>query len=210
MDRPATVEAALSRVARKKEKTRRVLLDVALALFHEKGIYWTKIEDITERADIGKGTFYQYFESKEELLADLLKEGLDQLLARTTTAMHSVSPGIGQIKKIVEARLDFFVDHPEYLLLLHQIRGLLQLQTESSKELRRIYSLHLDQLGTMLQPALEEGGGKGPSARDLAVALAAFTSGLLTYHLLFDENDRFKHQRAAISSQIERGLLALI
>jgi len=210
MNRSATAEAALSRVARRKEKTRRVLLDVALALFHEKGIYWTKIEDITERADIGKGTFYQYFESKEELLAELLKQGLDQLLACTIAAVESVAPNVGLIRKIVEARLEFFVERPEYLLLLHQIRGFLQLQTESSKELRRIYSAHLDCLGTLLQPALHAGEEAGSSARDLAVALAAFTSGLLTYHLLFDDRDGFTRRRAALSRQIERGLLALI
>ncbi len=67
------LQATPSRVERRKERTRRALLAVALELFHQKGIYWTKIEDITERADIGKGTFYQHFETKEDLLEVLLE-----------------------------------------------------------------------------------------------------------------------------------------
>lgn len=198
------------RVAKRREKTRRVLLEVALGLFYEKGIYWTKIEDITERADIGKGTFYQYFDTKEHLLAELLRVGLDQVLLRMQEALTPAAAGDRLIRSVVEARLSFFIDHPEYLLLLHQVRGLLQLQTESSRALRDIYNVHLDKLGQLLAPVLQGHGKPARSARDLAVALAAFTSGLLTYHLVFTTVEEFKAQRAAIADQIERAVSALI
>jgi AcrR family transcriptional regulator len=198
----------LTRVAKRREKTRRALLDVALGLFYEKGIYWTKIEDITERADIGKGTFYQYFDTKEHLLAELLREGLDRVLLRMKDAVPA--SGRGLIRSIVESRLGFFLDHPEYLLLFHQVRGLLQLQTASSKELRDVYNLHLDQLAQLLKPVLQSRGKAGAGGRDLAIALAAFTSGLLTYHLVFGTVDEVKRRGAAIADQIEQGLLALI
>ncbi|HET6369785.1 MAG TPA: TetR/AcrR family transcriptional regulator, partial [Nitrospiria bacterium] len=77
----------LTRTERRKEKTRRLLMDVALNLFFEKGIYWTKIEDITQRADVGKGTFYQYFETKEAQLQELLERGLGILLTLTAGAV---------------------------------------------------------------------------------------------------------------------------
>jgi AcrR family transcriptional regulator len=64
-----------ARVARRKQKTQEILLQVALGLFSEKGIHWTKIEDITERADIGKGTFYKYFPTKEALIRILYSGG---------------------------------------------------------------------------------------------------------------------------------------
>lgn len=199
-----------TRVARRRERTRRVLMEVALGLFYEKGIYWTKIEDITEQADVGKGTFYQYFDTKEYLLAELLKHGLEQLMMRTKEAVRTAKPGPQLIRKIVEARLNFLVDNPEYLLLFHQIRGLLQLKTDASRELRELYGAHLDQLGQVVRPALNGAAKKGRSARDLAVALAAFTSGLLTYHLLFSEAGNFKQRRTAIADQLEQSLRALI
>jgi AcrR family transcriptional regulator len=185
-------------------------MEVALGLFFEKGIYWTKIEDITEQADVGKGTFYQYFDTKEDLLAELLKHGLEQLMMRINEAARTAKPGPQLIRNIVEARLNFFVDNPEDLLLFHQLRGLLQLKTDASKELRELYGAHLDRLGQVVRPALNGAAKKGLSARDFAVALAAFTSGLLTYHLLFGEAANFKRRRTAITDQLEQSLRALI
>lgn len=72
----------LSRVARRKERTKRHLLEVARRLFSEKGIYWAKVEDITELADLGEGTFYKYFDSKKTIIQVLLKEGLGELLSK--------------------------------------------------------------------------------------------------------------------------------
>src|SRR5487761_1887304 len=44
------------------------LFRAALKLFAERGFSATTIEDITEAADVGKGTFFNYFPSKEHLL----------------------------------------------------------------------------------------------------------------------------------------------
>lgn len=199
----------LTRVARRREKTRRALLEVALGLFYEQGIYWTKIEDITERADIGKGTFYQYFDTKEHLLAELLREGLDRLLMRTKEAVPATGEA-GLIRSIVESRLAFFIEHPAYLLLFHQVRGLLQLKTDSSKELRDIYNIHLDQLAQLIQPVLPDRRKTAAAARNFALALAAFTSGLLTYHVVFGSVEEARQRRKTIATEIEQGLLALI
>jgi AcrR family transcriptional regulator len=206
----AGMMSAMTRVARRKERTRRVLMEVGLALFYEKGIYWTKIEDITERADVGKGTFYQYFDTKEDLLAALLKQGLDHLLARAKESASGAKPGVPTLQKIVETRLQFFLEHPEYLLLLHQIRGLLQLKTQASKRLREIYSAHIDQLGEVLLPALNGRNKRGRPARELATALAAYTSGLLTYHLMLDRGDGLKQRGVKMAAQIRESLTALL
>lgn len=66
MSTVAQADVPLSRVEKRKAKTNRRLLEVARQLFSEKGIYWAKVEDITETADFGKGTFYKYFDSKAE------------------------------------------------------------------------------------------------------------------------------------------------
>ncbi|MFQ5991090.1 MAG: TetR/AcrR family transcriptional regulator [Nitrospiraceae bacterium] len=199
-----------SRVERRKEKTRKILLGVALGLFYEQGIYWTKIEDITERADIGKGTFYQYFETKEELLKTLLQLGLDVLLARTSEAIDGVKPDSKILSRIIQAQLEFHIEHPEYLLFFHQIRGLLQFTTEPVNDLRKVYNVYLDQLAEVIEPALNGRGGAGASARELAMAVSAFSLGLLTHHLLFDKAGTFKHRRDDIQAVLERSIYALV
>jgi len=60
-------------------ETRRALLTAALALFREKGYDATTVEEITGRADVAKGTFFNYFPSKEALLGELTTWQLAQL-----------------------------------------------------------------------------------------------------------------------------------
>ena len=44
------------------------LVEAACAVFAEKGYASTRVAEIAERAGVGKGTVYEYFSSKEELL----------------------------------------------------------------------------------------------------------------------------------------------
>ena len=204
------LQATPSRVERRKERTRRALLAVALELFHQKGIYWTKIEDITERADIGKGTFYQHFETKEDLLEVLLEQGLDALLARSHEAALASGSDSEFLSRIIQAQLDFHLEHKEYLLFFHQVRGLLQFSTDSVRNLRRMYDGYLDQMGVLIEPALNSRDGHAMPARDFAMAISAFTLGLLTHHLLFDGTGESQQHRTDIQSQLERSLHALM
>jgi AcrR family transcriptional regulator len=204
------LQVTRSRVARRKEKTKKMLLEVALELFYEKGIYWTKIEDITERTDIGKGTFYQYFATKEAVLQALLQQGVDALLARIAAECQTIDPSPRTVTMTIKAQLDFFLENPQYLLLFHQVRGLLQLKSGAAKELRTVYSGYLDRLGQMIQPALDGKPVYQGAVRELALAISAFTSGLLTYHLLFSKARQLKLHREHIQAQIERSVQALL
>lgn len=72
-------EAILGRRERKKEETKRRIFISALELFHEKGFEHTTVDEITERADVAKGTFFNYFPRKESVLAYLSEEWLERV-----------------------------------------------------------------------------------------------------------------------------------
>jgi len=57
------------RRARRQAETRARILRAALDLFAKQGFFSTTVEQITEAADVGKGTFFNYFPSKEHVLA---------------------------------------------------------------------------------------------------------------------------------------------
>jgi AcrR family transcriptional regulator len=74
---------------RRSTETRERLFRAALRLFAEKGFAETTVEDITNAADVGKGTFFNYFPSKEHILiafSDMqlgkLQATVDQMRAR--------------------------------------------------------------------------------------------------------------------------------
>lgn len=63
-----------SRQDRRRARTRGELLAAAKRLLASKGFHGTKIADIAAAADVGTGTFYLYFPTKEALFEDLVKE----------------------------------------------------------------------------------------------------------------------------------------
>ena len=70
----------LSRWDRRKERTRRRLLEAADAHLREKDFDETTVEEIAEAADVAKGTFFNYFESKEALLVALISKRIEGAL----------------------------------------------------------------------------------------------------------------------------------
>lgn len=57
-----------SRHERRRLNTRRLLIQTALQIILEKGYDAISIQDITDRADLGRGTFYIHFKDKEEII----------------------------------------------------------------------------------------------------------------------------------------------
>lgn len=95
------MEQVLSRRERKKLETRQALLAAALTLFREKGYTATTVEEITERADVAKGTFFNYFPSKEELLCDLAMWRIEQLRAALDVNEGAPQSPVARIKLLM-------------------------------------------------------------------------------------------------------------
>lgn len=54
------------------------ILVAAAKVFSEENFYQVKVQEIADAAGIGKGTIYEYFNSKEELFHEMLREGFKQ------------------------------------------------------------------------------------------------------------------------------------
>ncbi|CAM3303751.1 TetR/AcrR family transcriptional regulator [Mycobacterium frederiksbergense] len=71
-----SVEPGISRVQRRKQRTRAALISAAQGFIAE-GRLSVPVLDITQAADVGMGSFYNYFDSKEELFAAAVAEALE-------------------------------------------------------------------------------------------------------------------------------------
>jgi AcrR family transcriptional regulator len=71
---------------RRSAELRERLFRAALTLFAKKGFSETTVEDITNAADVGKGTFFNYFPSKDHILIAFS----DMQIAKLQNAVHSV------------------------------------------------------------------------------------------------------------------------
>ncbi|MGD8518727.1 MAG: TetR/AcrR family transcriptional regulator [Anaerolineae bacterium] len=112
-----------SRRERKKLETRQALLMAALSLFCTKGYDATKVEEITEAAGVAKGTFFNYFPSKESLLSELDLWSVEQLGAAARTGQDRPASPVTRIKLLLrmmheQARQDIELIHHAFVAQL--------------------------------------------------------------------------------------------
>lgn len=167
----------LGRRERRKERTRRALLDAALKMFAERGVAATRMEDLTEEVDLGKGAFYNYFDSKVSLVGELLAEGIEKLdreFLEPVAPPDSVAERVALMARQHEA---FFERYPEYLVLFHQARGLLLSPGSAAERLRDVLTDYLRRLGARLAPTDGREGWSEGDRLDLAAAFAGAIAG---------------------------------
>jgi AcrR family transcriptional regulator len=63
-------------------RTRRKLLDGALAAIDDRGFHATRVDDIVRHAGVSHGAFYLYFDDKQELFRILAAEAAEDMIAR--------------------------------------------------------------------------------------------------------------------------------
>lgn len=109
-----------SRRERKKQETRHRLLEVAWQLFQERGYDQTAVSDITDAADVAKGTFFNYFASKEAIAGQIVLWRIDLLGSRVLGAADVPPSPLAQIKLLLAAMANEFApgrDLARYVLL---------------------------------------------------------------------------------------------
>jgi AcrR family transcriptional regulator len=123
----AMQEPSVARVDRRRKRTRRALVAAARRILSSRGTTNVSIQDITDEADVGLGSFYNHFTSKAELFEvaagealeeygqelDARSAGLDDpaevfaLGVRLTAGLASTQPAVAQI--LVQAGETFLV-----------------------------------------------------------------------------------------------------
>jgi len=172
---------AEGRRARRHRETRAALLAAALELLRERGIYGTRIEDITERADVGKGVFYNHFESKEALFAQLLGEAVDLLERDYLMAVGEQASLSRRVEGLALAQEGFFRDHPEYAMVIHQARGLLLIDPNGAASLRSAFVDYMRRLSNWIPGPHDQGAWGTSDLLDVATVIAGSAAGYRSF-----------------------------
>ncbi|MDX1590990.1 MAG: TetR/AcrR family transcriptional regulator [Balneolaceae bacterium] len=104
----------LSRKEREKVARRESIIDAAEELFSEKGFDGATMEDVAERAELGKGTLYLHFKSKSSIFLAICERGSSQLNKILGKVLTEDVSGIEMVKKMGFAYLEFIKKHPIY------------------------------------------------------------------------------------------------
>jgi AcrR family transcriptional regulator len=172
-----------NRAQRRASKTRTRLLKAALSVFAEVGTDAATIEMITQRADLGKGTFYRHFADKSRIIGALIEQcvgGLLEVISRTAGEPHSLKEALDGL---VNGHVEFFLSHQEEYILLFQGRMLLKLDRGVACDIERPYEDYLRYVGELIGPYLPQPVDQ-VKIRRLACAVTGFVSGFLSFAMI--------------------------
>lgn len=97
----------LTRTQKRQKETKERIFRVAMELFIENGFENTTVSDITEAADIGKGTFFTYFPTKEAIFRQLGEMMMETMSAAAEEGMKAKQPIPVILKNTLTASADW-------------------------------------------------------------------------------------------------------
>lgn len=140
--RSGTHAPRVGRRERRRAETRDRLFHAALALFAERGYLATTVEDITEAADVGKGTFFNYFPTKEHVLATYGSERIAAVERSLKEARAGKRPVLDVLRDLATDLAGQSSERPELLRAIYAahascapVRAELQTRLKRAREL---------------------------------------------------------------------------
>ena len=176
-----------TRQQRRFHKTRGKLLEAARSVFSEKGLDLTTVDDITERADLGRGTFYYHFGGMNELISELIKGVLSELAAQIEERCRDKHELAELLDALIAAHIDFFSKRWEDFVLYYQGRSDLTL-LQSYEGLETPFMDYLASIEHLVDSSIEE-PISDVVLRRLACAVAGFLSGYYSFAVVSSQGE---------------------
>ena len=137
---------------KKGERRRRDLLQIAYGMFISRGYENTSVDEIIEAAGIAKGTYYYYFQNKEQMLEEVIGMMLEAEAQKAEAVLRADLPVPEKIVGIIasiqpeqqERMIDDALHQPENLLMHDKIR-------------RRLFDLIVPILSRVAEDGVKEG-----------------------------------------------------
>jgi len=183
---------------REKKERRKQILDAARLLLFEKELNATSMNQIAKEAEIGVGTIYFYYKSKEELFAELQAEGLELLYSKMKKACDKEHEVIGKLRNTAQVFLRFTKENKDYFDIINYfLSAPEQIFAPGLKDLvdehgNRVISL----VGNILAEGVESGTFKKIDPRRYSIMFWATLYGLTHFKKLKNtilKGDTFKN-----------------
>lgn len=165
-------------------KTQRALLDAAAVEFGEKGFHEGSISGITRRAGVALGSFYTYFESKDEIFRALVRDMSARVGQRAGEAIACTTDTLSGERAALKAFLEFAREHKEVYRIIDEAEFA---DPES-------YRQHYQGTARRILDRLKVGAARGEIREDVSEAHAWAIMGInvflgLRYCVLDDSSD---------------------
>lgn len=113
------------------------ILQAAVELFTERDFHQVLMDDVATRADVGKGTVYRYFPTKEELYFATIFDGWDQLGKELEAVAQQDLPLHDLLEQITRQVLSYFWHRRQFVTLVHRLENNLEGEEQADWQRRR-------------------------------------------------------------------------
>ena len=131
------------------------IVDTSATVFARQGYHATGIAELCEVNGFGKGAFYYYIGSKEELLAAIHDRVMDEVLAGADRVAEAGGTPSAQLAMLGDELLDVIGRYPDHVwVFLHEFPALTGERAEQFRERRRAYERRIEEV---LRAGIEAG-----------------------------------------------------
>ena len=144
----------------KNSDKRNRIINAALNVFSKDGYQNSKIEDIAKTADIGKGTLYEYFSSKEELFLHVFANFKESVLSKYWVVLNDRDDPLAKLKRVAKISADICADDEIQMRFLAQF-SFECITKEKGNELSKLLNEYNEEIAALISGIVEEGIEKG-------------------------------------------------
>ena len=147
---------------------RDAIIDTSAQVFARGGYHATGIAELCEANGLGKGAFYHYIRSKEELLAAIHDRVMDEVMLGGDHVAHTGGSPSAQLAMLGDELLDVIHRYPDHVwVFLHEFPALTEERAAQFRGRRREYERRVE---TILQSGIDSGEFRDVDARLTALA----------------------------------------
>ncbi|MFA5323893.1 MAG: TetR/AcrR family transcriptional regulator [Smithella sp.] len=108
----------LERRGKEKDNRKKLILKSARALFFKKGFNKVTVDEIAKSSELGKGSIYLYFNSKEEIYAQILLNDIDNFNQQVSVLLDKKNSASDLLTEFSSIYRDFFLNDSELFRIL--------------------------------------------------------------------------------------------
>jgi len=197
----------LERRGKEKDNRKKLILKSARALFFEKGFNNVTVDAIAKSSELGKGSIYLCFSSKEEIYAQILLNDIESFNQQVSTLFNTKRIAADLLVEFSYIYVDFFLNDPELFRILMTFMlqpAKMNLSEKINSQILTANARSIDAIGKILQ--LGMASKEFPSNINLKQkqnAVWGLLNGIISLYLYFGQETK---RREKISSTIKLAL----
>jgi len=193
---------------KEKDNRKKLILKSARTLFFKKGFNKVTVDEIAKISELGKGSIYLYFNSKEEIYAQILLNDIDNFYQIASVLFEKKGSALELLEEFSTIYVDFFLNEGELFrilmtFMLHPDR--MNLSQELNARILEANARSIDIIGKILEKGVESGEFSPQiNIRQNQNAIWGLLNGVVSLFIFFGSKERRKDKiNATIKSALE-------